>query len=242
MKNNLLNNGIAITFLGHSCFKLVSPGGSTIIIDPWISGNPKAPADVKSFATLDFILITHAHGDHIGDAVALAKATGAVTVSMPEIAHYLVKKGVDAHKAIGMNKGGTVRCGDSGVTMVHALHSSSIEEGDNLIYGGEAAGFVVRFDNGGAVYHAGDTGVFSDMKIIGELYRPDVALLPIGDHYVMSPQEAAYACKLLAPHIVIPMHYGTFPVLTGTPEELQALMTDMPTIPIVVLQPGETLT
>ena len=174
--------------------------------------------------------------------MALAQASGAVTVSMPEIAHYLVKNGVDANKTRGMNKGGTVRCGDSDVTMVHALHSSSIEEGDHLIYGGEAAGFVIRFDNNSAVYHAGDTAVFSDMKIIGELYKPDVALLPIGDHYVMSPKEAAYACTLLAPKIVVPMHYGTFPLLTGTPETLQSYMSNTPQITIVVLQPGETLT
>ncbi|HNR12098.1 MAG TPA: metal-dependent hydrolase [Thermodesulfobacteriota bacterium] len=240
MAEAILNNGISITYLGHACFSIVSQDTS-LLIDPWITGNPQAPESAKDLAKPDAILITHAHGDHLGDALSIAKRTGASTVSMPEIAHYLVRKGLAADKAIGMNKGGTVTVRDARVTMVHALHSSSLIEDNQVIYGGEAAGFIILFKTGFSLYHAGDTGVFGDMKIIGEMYRPEVALVPIGDHYVMGPSEAAYACKLLKPKLVIPMHYGTFSVLTGTPEKFQALMQELPEIKILVLKPGEAI-
>lgn len=240
MTEKIMDNGIAITFLGHACFSIASED-SIFLVDPWITGNPQSSDTVKGLKKPDAILITHAHGDHLGDAVSIARDTGATTISMPEIAQYLVRKGISESKAVGMNKGGTVVHREARITMVHAVHSSSIAEGDEIRYGGEAAGFVIRFKNGACVYHAGDTGVFSDMAIIGELYRPDVAMLPIGDHYVMGPEEAAYACKLLHPRLVIPMHFGTFPVLTGTPEKFQSLLTDMPQTRIVTMQPGETI-
>ncbi|MCX8012612.1 MAG: metal-dependent hydrolase, partial [Desulfobacterota bacterium] len=225
-----------------ACFKLISPQGITILIDPWIKDNPQSPESVKDIGkVIDYLLVSHAHGDHLGDTLELAKSSGGTVVSMPEIAHYLKQKGLTPEKTIGMNKGGSVSFVDFRITMVNAFHSSSFWEGNKIIYGGEAAGFIIRFNNGFTVYHAGDTGVFSDMKIIGELYKPNIALLPIGNHYVMGPEEAVYACKLLNPSYVIPMHYGTFPVLTGTPEKFKELMRSLPEIKVLVLKPGETI-
>lgn len=236
-----LDRGVKITFLGHACFRLVSTQGTALVIDPWLTGNPQAGAKLEHLGNLDFILITHGHGDHLGDACALARRSGAVVVAMPEICHYLVQQGLPAEQALGMNKGGTVPLGDLRLTMVHALHSSSIVDNDRLIYAGEAAGFVMAFANGFTAYHAGDTAVFSDMKIIGEMYQPELAMIPIGSHYVMGPEEAAYACRLLRPRWVIPMHFGTFPVLTGTAERFQELMKEMPEVTVLSLKPGETL-
>ena len=241
MSAKIFNNGTAITFLGHACFKMVSPSGTRIIIDPWIKGNPQVSTGGEDIGKIDFILVSHGHGDHLGDTLELAQKSGALVISMPEISQYLIQKGLRPEKAIGMNKGGTMEVSDLSVTMVHALHSSSIAEGDQIIYGGEAAGFVVRFADGVTVYHAGDTAVFSDMKIIGELYKPEVSILPIGSHYVMGPEEAVYACRLLKPKYVIPMHFGTFPVLTGTPEKFQELMQKIPETKVLVLSPGETV-
>lgn len=236
-----LNRGVSITFLGHACFRLTSPQGTVLIVDPWITGNPQAAAGTEEAGKLDYILVTHGHGDHLGDARALALRSGAMVVAMPEICHYLVQQGLEPGKALGMNKGGTVALGDLRITMVHALHSSSIADNDHLVYGGEAAGFVMTFENGFSVYHAGDTAVFSDMKIIGDLYQPELAMLPIGSHYVMGPEEATYACRLLRPRYVIPMHFGTFPVLTGTPEHFQELMKALPEVTVVLMKPGETI-
>jgi L-ascorbate metabolism protein UlaG (beta-lactamase superfamily) len=236
-----LDCGVKITFLGHACFRLVSLPGTVIIVDPWIRGNPQAGAVIEELGKLDFILVTHGHGDHLGDALELAQRSGAVVIAMPEICHYLAQKGLHSGKALGMNKGGTVAVADLRVTMVHALHSSSIADNDHLIYGGEAAGFVMRFAHGFTAYHAGDTAVFSDLRIIGDLYHPEVAMLPIGSHYVMGPEEATYACELLKPRYAIPMHFGTFPVLTGTPERFRELMKRLPEVAVVVLRPGETI-
>jgi L-ascorbate metabolism protein UlaG (beta-lactamase superfamily) len=185
---------------------------------------------------VDILLCTHGHGDHIGDAVEIAKQHNPVVVGIPELCRWLGKKGVK--QLAEMNKGGTQTVGDIKVTMVHADHSCGIQDGDQMIYGGEACGYVIEFSNGVKIYHAGDTNVFGDMAIIRELYAPDIAMLPIGDHYTMSPREAAYACKLLKPKTVIPMHFGTFPVLTGTPGALQKLA---PEIEVVELKPGVTI-
>jgi L-ascorbate metabolism protein UlaG (beta-lactamase superfamily) len=241
MTNKSIHRGVSITFLGHACFRIVDTKGIAILVDPWIKDNPQSPSPPQDLGKIDMILVTHAHGDHLGDTIALAKASGATVISMPEVSQYLIRKGVNPEKAVGMNKGGTLTMGEIAITMVHAIHSSSIAEGDDLIYGGEAAGFVVRFSNGFGFYHAGDTGVFGDMKIIGELYKPELAMLPIGNHYVMGPEEAAYACRLLKPKYVIPMHFGTFPVLTGTPEKFRELMKTAPEVEVLVMQPGETL-
>jgi len=228
--------GIQITWLGHATFRVRTPKGKTILIDPWVMGNPSCPASEKEVTQVDVMLCTHGHFDHIGDAVAIAKKRHPKVVGIPELCGWLKKKGVA--DTAEMNKGGTQQVEDILVTMVHADHSCGIQDGDELIYGGEACGYVIEFDNGIKIYHAGDTNVFGDMAIIRDLYGPSIAMLPIGDHYTMSPREAAYACKLLKPATVIPMHFATFPVLTGRPEDLKKLV---PGVEVVELKPGQTL-
>lgn len=228
--------GIKLTWLGHATFRIETPGGKTVIIDPWIMGNPACPAAEKSVKKVDVMLCTHGHGDHIGDAVEIAKKHTPKVVGIPELVGWLEKKGVK--QTAMMNKGGTQTVGDIKVTMVHADHSCGIQDGDELLYGGEACGYVVEFSNGLKIYHAGDTNVFGDMAIIRELYAPDIAMLPIGDHFTMGPREAAYACNLLKAKTVIPMHFATFPVLTGTPGALQKLV---PGVEVLEMKPGVTI-
>lgn len=234
-----IGKGFKITFLGHAAFKIISPKGIVIYIDPFLSGNPKTPAEMKTVEKADLILVTHGHGDHVGDTVTIAEKTNAKVIAMPELGRYLTRKGVK--NVVGMNKGGTYTSHGIAITMVHALHSSSVTEGDQVIYTGDPVGFVLRFENGFTLYHAGDTGLFGDMKIIGELYKPEVSLLPIGSHYTMDPKEATHAAKLLGSKYVIPMHYGTFPVLTGTLEEFLKLMKEVPQTKVLILKPGETV-
>lgn len=235
-----LRRDVTVQWLGHATFKIGTPGGKTLLIDPWVQGNPACPAALKTVGPLDAMLITHGHYDHIADAVAVAKQTGAVAIGCFEICQWLARKGV-ANRS-DMNKGGTQTVAGVRVTMVHADHSCGITDDDgSIVYGGEAAGYVVELENGFRLYHAGDTAVFGDMRLIGELYRPDLALLPIGDRYVMSPREASSAIRMLGVREVIPMHYGTFPVLTGTPRQLRELTSDVPGLTIHELTPGETL-
>jgi L-ascorbate metabolism protein UlaG (beta-lactamase superfamily) len=229
-------NGIKITWLGHATFRVETPGGKTVLIDPWVMGNPKCPDNEKNVKKVDILLCTHGHFDHIGDAVEIAKKHNPKVVGIPELCGWLAKKGVK--NTAEMNKGGTQQVEDIKVTMVHADHSCGITDGDQVVYGGEACGYVVEFANGIRIYHAGDTNVFGDMQIIRELYAPSIVMLPIGDHYTMSPREAAYAVKLLQPTTVIPMHFGTFPVLTGTPGQLQKLVGK---IEVHEMKPGETV-
>lgn len=233
-----LNNGISLTWLGHATFK-IDVDGKTFLIDPWVDSNPVCPDTLKTFDALDVMFITHGHRDHIEDAVPIAKKHAPTVVAMIEIAKWLDNQGVD--NTIGMNKGGTVTVGCVKATMVTANHSSSVTEEDGTtVYLGEPAGFVLEFANGYKIYHAGDTNVFGDMQIIGEIYQPDLALLPIGDHFTMGPREAAYATQLLNVPAIVPMHYGTFPLLTGTVEEFRQL-TASQDVEIVELGVGETL-
>jgi len=235
----LQTRGNRITWLGHATFRITTPSGKVILIDPWVRANPACPEALKEFERIDTMLITHGHFDHIADAVALAKQFKPQVVAMLETGWWLESKGVS--NTHGMNKGGTLAVGEIEVTMVHAVHSGGIQDGDKIIYGGEPCGYVIRLPGGLAVYHAGDTAVFSDMKLIAQLYAPDVAMLPIGDSFTMGPREAALAIRLLGVHHVIPMHFGTFPVLTGRPEALRAATEDIAGLEIHVLKPGDTL-
>ena len=190
----------------------------------------------RSVKKADVLVCTHGHYDHIADAMELGKREGTTVVGIFELCSWLQRKGVK--QVAPMNKGGTQVVADVKITMVHAVHSCGIQDGDQIVYGGEACGYVLEFSNGVKMYHAGDTNVFSDMAIIRDLYSPTIAMLPIGDHFTMSPREAAYACKLLKPEFVIPMHFGTFPLLTGRPSRLQELA---PEVKVVELKPGGTV-
>ncbi len=234
-----IGQGVQITYLGHAAFKLISPQGVVVLIDPFLKNNPKTPAALKEVDKADLILVTHGHGDHLGDTISVAQKTNATVIAIAELAGYLGKKGVK--NIVRMNKGGSYFFKGLRITMVNAQHSSSTTEGDQVVYTGEPTGFIIRFENGFTVYHAGDTAVMADMKIFGDIYKPDLALLPIGSHFTMDPQEAAYASKLLRPKYIIPMHYGTWPVLTGKAEDFGHLMKEQPEVKVIILAPGESI-
>ncbi len=228
-------NSTRITWLGHSAVLIQTAKGANILIDPYLKGNPSYPKDLELPSKIDYILLTHGHGDHVGDAVPLAKSHGATVVAIFELADYVAKKGVE--HTVGMNLGGTVQLKDVSATMVDAKHSAAAADEDGMHYVGVAAGFVVTIEGGTTIYHAGDTAVFGDMALIRELYEPKIALLPIGDHFTMGMKEAALATKLIMPEVVLPMHFGTFPILTGTPEGLAKLVP--PGVKVVDWKPGD---
>ena len=228
---------LSITWLGHSTFVLRSPGGTRIIMDPWVSTNPSCPESAKKIGDLDVMLVTHGHFDHTADAVSIARNSGAQVVAPYELSVWFQQKGLE--NVVGMNPGGTLKTHGLSVTMVPAMHSSSIEEDGKLLYMGVATGYVIGFEDGLTAYFAGDTSVFSDMKLIGEMYRPSVAFLPIGDLFTMGPEQAAVAAEMLGVRQIVPMHYGTFPALTGTPARLRELVAPN-AIDVLELKPGET--
>jgi L-ascorbate metabolism protein UlaG (beta-lactamase superfamily) len=228
---------LSYTWLGHATFLMQSPGGKRILFDPWVTGNPTSPESAKKLGTLDLMLITHGHNDHTGDAVAIARSSNAQVVAPFELGEWLQHKGLK--NVTGMNPGGTLNLHGLTITMVQAVHSSSVEEDGKTTYMGLASGYVVRFEDGLTIYYAGDTAVFGDMRLIAEMYAPSIAFLPIGDLYTMGPEQAAKACELLNVKQVVPMHYGTFPVLTGTPAALKKLV-EPHGIDVLELKPGET--
>ena len=235
-----LNRGFSLTWLGHSTFKLRTRGAKTVLIDPWVEGNPACPREQKTLEAIDVIAITHGHGDHMSDAVTLAKKFKPQIICNYEIHLYLQKKGVA--QTSPMNKGGTQEADGIKFTMVHATHSSGIEDGGQVIYGGEACGYVITLEDGTKILHSGDTGPHADMAVIAELYHPDIAILPIGDLYTMGPREAAWAARALEAKYLVPAHHSTFPALTGTIEDLKEELKKLGVkSELVALRPGETL-
>lgn len=231
---------LQLTWLGHGTFLFTSPGGLKGIIDPFLQSNPSCPDDCKeSVGPLDVILVTHGHNDHTGDLVRIAKATGATVVGAWEVCQWLGWQGIPACEP--MNIGGTIEVKGLRVTMTQAFHSGGfLTEDQQIIYLGPPAGMMVRFEDGYTVYHAGDTAVFSDMRMLAELYQPDVSILPIGDRFTMGPQQAAKAVEFLGATHVVPTHFGSFPMLSGTPDAFEALLPD--TVRVEHLTPGEPRT
>jgi L-ascorbate metabolism protein UlaG (beta-lactamase superfamily) len=223
-----------LTWLGHSTFRLDTAGGKRIYIDPFLNGNPKCPENEVTPERVDMIALTHAHGDHLGDTVELAKQHGATVVAPVELADWLQIKH-ELQNVRDPNKGGTVDVDGVKFTLTNAHHSSS---NDSLEYMGEPVGIVVTTEDGKKVYFAGDTCVFGDMQLIGRLYSPEVAVLPIGDHYTMGPKEASLAVELLGVKRVVPCHWGTFPALTGTPDQLEVASD----VTVEKIEPGDSVT
>ena len=214
---------VSLTWLGHATFRVDTPGGKRLYVDPWLS-NPRCPEAERTPGRVDVIAITHGHGDHVGETAELCARFRPPIVAMYELANWLAGRGVPRADEGGMNKGGTVEVEGLRFTMTHAHHSSGfMDESGTITYLGEPAGYVVEFENGTRVYFAGDTCVFGDMALIRRLYEPEVAVLPIGDHYTMGPREAALALELLGVGRCVPCHYGTFPLLHGTPDQLREL-------------------
>ena len=217
-----------IRWLGHAGFE-IELDGKILLVDPWLSGNPKAACKPSEIERADMVCVTHDHEDHMGDSVEICKRTGAVFLGTYELASKAQKNGVK--EAAGFNIGGTVNIKGINVTMVQAFHTCG---------SGAPTGFIIRGE-GKTVYHAGDTGIFGDMKLIGEIYKPDIALLPIGDYYTMGALQASEAVRLIKPKIVVPMHYMTFPVLAQSADEFLSLVKEKtPEVKVVVLNPGES--
>ena len=229
-----------LTWLGHASLRLDTEAGTRIYVDPFLSGNPSCPEDEREPERCDLVLLTHGHGDHLGDAVAVAGRFGCPVVAPVELRDWLsAGHGLAEDDRQALNKGGTETFADVRVTLTDANHSSSTWADGKIVYTGEPCGLILRPESGPTIYVAGDTNVFGDMALIRRLYAPDVAVLPIGDHFTMGPEEAAVAAELVGAPRVVPVHYGTFPLLTGTPDALRPLLP--PGVELLVPTPGETL-
>ena len=247
-------NKVEVQWLGQSTTKITSPSGKVIVIDPFMTGNPKTPPAYKNLDALgqvDVILVTHGHGDHTGDVAALAKRTGAKVYGPAGLITTMIELGwVTPDQGVRFGKGGTVTPAGPQIkiTQTRAEHSSELTVTDpttkkSTTYpAGEPAGFIVELENGFKIYHMGDTGLFGDMRLIGDYYKPDLIMIPIGGHFVMDPKDAAYATKeLIKPKYALPFHYGTIPVLRGTPQEYQSAL-GQTTVQVFPISPGDKLT
>jgi L-ascorbate metabolism protein UlaG (beta-lactamase superfamily) len=230
-------SSLAITWLGHSTFLLRTPGGKRVLLDPWLTSNPSCPDSLKKPGKVDLILVSHGHFDHMDDLVNVARESGAPVVGIFELCDWLGRKGIQ--QTSPMNKGGSQEIVGLRVTMTDARHSSGFFDNGQMVYMGEPAGYVIRLEDGRVIYYSGDTCLFGDMKLIGELYKPEIAFLPIGDRFTMDPVQAAKACEFLGVRQVVPMHWGTFPLLTGTPAMLKSLV-EPKGVQVLELKPGET--
>jgi L-ascorbate metabolism protein UlaG (beta-lactamase superfamily) len=230
--------GIALTWLGHSAFRFDTPDGRRVYVDPFLEGNPKCPESEQQPERVDLIALTHGHDDHIGSTLELAQRFGCPVVALVEVRGWLSTQGLDQNPMHAGNKGGTIDVDGVEITFTNAHHSSSTFKDGTFVYLGEPAGLVIDAGNGTKLYFAGDTCVFGDMQLIGRIYEPDVAILPIGDHYTMGPREAAVALELLGTKRCLPCHWGTFPLLSGTPDQLRELA---PGVELLTPEPGETI-
>lgn len=227
-----------LTFCGHSAV-IIQGGAQSVAIDPWLEGNPSCPESLKNPESLDLIILTHGHSDHAGDAQRLMRQTSAKLIATWELASTIVAEGVPDSRVIAMNKGGTVESNGLYITLTHAMHSSSYDSATGPVYSGEPCGVVLR-DGTTTIYHAGDTALFSDISLIRDAYAPNLALLPIGDRFTMGPKEAAIAAKLTGARHAIPIHYETFPLLTGTAAEFEKECNKFE-VTVHALKPGGTL-
>src|SRR6266545_8199822 len=228
---------VSLTWLGHAAFRFESLGGKRVYVDPWLE-NPKCPDAEKEPERVDLIALTHGHDDHVGNTLELAEKFNCPVVALVELRGWLSTRGLPEEMSHAPNKGGTAEVDGIKVTLTNAHHSSSAFEDGRFVYLGEPAGLVIEVENGTKLYFAGDTCVFGDMQLISRIYEPDVAILPIGGHFTMDPREAAAALELLGVNRCVPSHYGTFPLLRGTPAELRELA---PGVEILAPEPGETV-